>query len=270
MQYDPAHFDKLLAAAAQLPEADKVNLLSDSWALVEANRGSIADYFKLVEAVRADDNLAVWEQISGSLGYIDALYRGSDQRDSFRSYARSILKPVFDRVGWDPQPNEKTTTTLLRAQLISTLGEFADPDVMKSAHERFEKFLGDPKTLAPALRPAVFDVVARSADRKTWDQLHQLGLATKNSEEKGTYYHALTLAPAFAAETLALSLGDELAATRAARLVASVSLDGENPDLAWKFLHEHRAALAAKLDSLGRNLFSAAGRERFQRSGARG
>ncbi|MEO6872734.1 MAG: M1 family metallopeptidase [Chthoniobacterales bacterium] len=251
VQYDPAHFRQLLAAAAQLPDADKVNLLSDSWALVKADRGSIADYFQLVEAVRADDNLAVWEQITDALSYIDGLYRGSNDRAAYQAYARSILNPVFDRVGWEPQPNEKATTGLLRVELISILGEFGDPAVRAGARSRFEKFLGDPKTLVPALRPAVFDVVARSADRKTWDQLHQLGLTTKNAGEKGTYYHALALSPDFTAEALALSLGTELPATRAARLVASVSLEGEKPALAWKFLQKNRTALDAKLDSLG-------------------
>ena len=255
VQYDPAHFDKLLAVAAQLPEADKVNLLCDSWALVKAERGSVANYFKLIGAIQADDNLALWEEIRGSLDYIDDLYRGSDQRGAYRAYARSILKPVFAQVGWEPQPNEKATTGLLRVELISTLGKFADPDVMAGARERFQKFLSDPNSLAPALRPPVCEVVGRSADRKTWDRLHQLGLTTKNIEEKGNYYSALALAPDFAADTLALSLGQELPATRAAQLVAEVSLVGEKPELAWKFVQTHRAAMDAKLDSFGEAYF---------------
>src|SRR5262249_30824742 len=97
--YDHAHFEKLITSAAQLPEADKVNLLSDMWALVQADRGSIWDYFKLVETLREENSLALWEQISATLSAIDFLYLENSERTAFQAYGCSLLKPVFDRVG---------------------------------------------------------------------------------------------------------------------------------------------------------------------------
>ena len=99
VRYDAAHFEKLLAVAAQLPEGDKVNLASDTWALVQSGQGAISDYFKLVEALREDNSVALWEEITTSLNFVDLLYRESDERPRFQAYGRSILKPVFGRVG---------------------------------------------------------------------------------------------------------------------------------------------------------------------------
>ncbi len=254
-RYGAAHFAKLLAVAAQLPEAEKVNLLSDRWALVKADRGSVEDYFKLIEAVRADDNLAIWEQITGALTEIDALYRGSDERGAYRAYARSILNPVFQRVGWELRPNEKATTGLLRVTLLGALGGLADPEVVAGARARFQKFLSEPESLAPALRPSVCRTVARSADRKVWNDLHELARTTKNFTEKVNYYSALCFASDFAAETLALSLSDELPVPGTAPVIATVSRQGERPELAWQFVQDHRAALDARLGSLGDSNF---------------
>jgi len=64
---------------------------------------------------------------------------------------------------------------LLRTQLIIELSEFGDEDVIAGARERFKKFVTDPNTLPPDLRPAVLDAVGRYADQKTWDKLHELG-----------------------------------------------------------------------------------------------
>jgi aminopeptidase N len=89
-QYDGAHFEKLVASAAQLPEADKVNLASDAWALVQADRGSISDYFKLVETLREENSLALWEQITATLSTIDFLYLGNSERAGFQAYGRSL------------------------------------------------------------------------------------------------------------------------------------------------------------------------------------
>ena len=252
-EYDGAHFEKLLASAAQLPEADKVNLVSDTWALVEANRGSISDYFKLVEALREDNDLALWEQITATLSSIDFLYLGNSERSTFQTYGRSLLKPVFDRIGWEPKKGEEVATGLLRAKLIAELSEFGDEDVIAGARERFEKFLADPNTLPPDLRPAVLDVVGRYADQKGWDKLHELGLKTQSVEEKGNFYHAMAAAlrPELTKRTLPLSLTDELPASRATSLVFWVASTGEQPELAWDFAQAYRKELDAKLSALG-------------------
>src|SRR6266576_3367899 len=150
-QYNGPHFEKLLALVAQLPEADKVNLISDAWALVQADRGSISDYFKLVEDLREDNSLALWEQITATLSAIDFLYLGNGERAAFQAYGRSLLKPVFDRLGWEPKKGEEVTTGLLRTKLITELSEFGDEDVIASARERFKTFVADPNTLPPDL-----------------------------------------------------------------------------------------------------------------------
>jgi aminopeptidase N len=257
--YDSAHFQKLLASVAHFPEADKVTLVSDTWALVQADRRPIADYFKLVETLRGDDGLALWEQITTALSYIDWLYIGSKDRPAFQTYARSLLRPVFDRLGWDPKPGEEAARGLLRVNLITTLGDLADQGVIDIARERFQKFLADPQTLAPDLRPAVFGVVGRYADQKTWETLHELGLKTKSIEEKGRFYFALSAAldPDLAKRTLPLSLTDELPASRAVGLVTSVSRSAEQPALAWEFAQAQRKQLEPKLDALGKVRFLA-------------
>ena len=116
-QYDRAHFEKLVASAAQLPEADKVNLVSDTWALVQADRGSISDYFKLIEALREENSLALWEQITATLSTIDFLYLGNSERAAFQAYGRSLLKPVFDRLGWEPKKGEEVTDRVAAHQV---------------------------------------------------------------------------------------------------------------------------------------------------------
>jgi aminopeptidase N len=260
VQYDAEHFEKLLAAAPKLEEADKINLVSDTWAMVEAGRGAISNYFKLVEALRGDNDLALWEQITTTLSYIDSLYLGNKERPAFQAYARSLIRPVFDRVGWDPKPGEEVATGLLRVKLISELGELRDEAVIAGARERFQKFVADPKTLSPNLRPAVLGVVGRYADGKTWDTLHQLGMATKSIEEKGILYHAMAmaLAPELAKKTLPISLGDELPASRVIGLVSEVSTEGEQPALGWEFVQAHRQQLDPKLGSLGKIRFAPA------------
>jgi aminopeptidase N len=251
-QYDDTHFEKLKALAPQLPEADKVNLVSDMWALVEADRGSISGYFKLVEALREENSLALWEQITATLSTIDFLYLGNSERAAFQAYGRWLLKPVFDRVGWEPKKGEHVADGLLRVKLIAELSEFSDEDVMAGARERFKKFLADPNILPPDLRPALLDVVGRYANPQMWDKLHELGLKTQSIEEKRNFYHAMAAAlnPELAKRMLPLSLTDELPPAQAIFLVIWVAMVGEQPEIAWNFAQANREKLDAKLSAV--------------------
>ncbi|MFL6542874.1 MAG: M1 family metallopeptidase [Chthoniobacterales bacterium] len=257
VQYDPPLFTRLLAAAGKFSEADKVNLVSDSWALVRADRGKMADYFAVLDAVRDDHGLALTEQINSTIAFIDGLCLKAPQRPAFQTYARTLLEPALARVGWDAQPGEEVATGLLRVALISRLGAVGDDKVIDEARNRFTKFLADPNSLAPNLRPPVLDIVGRYADDATWQKLHQLGREAKSTEQKVEIYRAMAdaIAPELAAKNLALAVSDEVPPNLGVEMVIDVAHGGEQPEMAFEFAKEHRKELDAKLDSVARVYF---------------
>jgi aminopeptidase N len=237
---------------------DRVNLLSDAWALVQAGRAPVSLYFGLVENLPASTELAEREQIINVLDFINRLLAGSPQREKFQRYARSLLRPTFEALGWEPKEGEPPTSGNLRASLINALGDLTDPEIIRGCRERFEKYLANPASLAPDLRPPVLAVVGRYADEKTWNKLHELGLKTTSTEEKQNYYNALAEAidPKLVKKTLPIALTDELPTSRAVFLVPMVARDSGHPDMAWEFAKANMKALLAKTDALGANRFA--------------
>ncbi len=173
-------------------------------------------------------------------------------------YAQSLLRPTFETLGWEPKEGQPPTAGNLRADLINTLGDLNDPEIITGCRERFEKYLANPASLAPDLRPPVLAVVGRYADEKTWTNLHELGLKTTSIEEKQNYYNALAEAidPKLVKKTLPIALTDELPTSRAIFLVAGVARDSGHPDIAWEFAKANMKALLAKSDAVGVNRFA--------------
>jgi aminopeptidase N len=258
VEYDEASWKLLLGTLKNLGVEDRVNLLSDAWGLVQANRGSIGLYFELVEKLPASTELAEHEQIIHVLDFINRLLSGSSEQEKFQRYARSLLRPTFDAVGWETKPDEKAATANLRASLITALGNLNDPKVVANCRERFKAYLTNPKSLAPDLRPAVFSVVGRYADELTWNELHQLGLKTTSVEEKQNYYDALAGAidSKLVKKSLPIALTDELPTSRAVFLVLRVARESGHPDVAWDFARANMKALLAKTDALGANTYA--------------
>ncbi len=258
VEYDEPSWKLLLDALPKLSVADRVNLMGDAWAFVQANRAPLSTYFDLIERLPAGVELAEREQIINAFDYISRLLVGNPTRGKFQSYARSILRPTFDQLGWEPKKDETPRAALLRASLIDALGDLDDQGIVAGCRERFQKYIVDPASVAPDLRPSIFRIVGRYTDDATWNELHELGLKTTSTEEKQNYYDALAAArdPKLAAQTLQISLTDELPTSRAVFLVAKVARDSEHPDLAWNFAKANMKALLAKTDALGVNRYA--------------
>ena len=243
--------DAIVQRAAELPEADRLDMLNDMWALVEAARIPAASYLELATKLAGDNSYAIIAKIVDSVWFIDGLSRGRTERNAFRKWARDLFQPQLDRLGWDAKPGEKPLDDLRRNAVIRTLGGLGDEAVLREARARFAK----PETLTGDLRDNVWWLVGRNADEKIYEHLHEAAKKTDSVEQKRSLYGALAAAhdPALIQKTLAISLADELPPQHAARLVQRVAGGSEQPELAWEFAQKHIRELIAKLSSFRAN-----------------
>jgi aminopeptidase N len=258
VEYDEPSWEQLLDSLPKLGVADRVNLLGDAWAFVQANRTPLSSYFYLIEKLPAGVELAEWEQIINAFDYINRLLIGNAAREKFQNYARSILRPTFDRLGWEPEKDDAPRAALLRASLIEALGELNDQGIVAGCRQRFQKYIVEPEAIVPDLRASVFRVVGHYADDPTWSKLRELGLKTTSTEEKQNYYDALASArdPRLVTKSLQISLTDELPTSLAVFLVGKVARDSDHPDLAWDFAKANMKVLLSKTDAAGINRYA--------------
>jgi aminopeptidase N len=248
VQYDAAMRAALTRSIDRLAPADRADFIGDTWALVQAGRVAPAVFFDLVERVAGDDNRAVADQVIRVLTRIDHLQWNRSERAAFQAYGRAVLRPLFDRIGWDAVPSEPADNALLRTRLIGVLGTFGDDEVVAEAKRRFAEFVRDPASLPTALREPLTHLAGRYADRATYDTLLALARRTTSTDERVRYYMAAAAArdPTLASETLAMTLTDELPTTLIGRVISTVASQGEHRDVTWNFVKANFGALAAK------------------------
>src|SRR5437867_5674308 len=103
VEYDEPSWILLLQALPKLGAEDRVNLLSDAWALVQPDRAPVSLYFGFVEKLPASTDIAEREQVVNVLDFINSLLVEDPKRGNFQRYARSLLRPTFDTLGWAPK-----------------------------------------------------------------------------------------------------------------------------------------------------------------------
>ena len=254
-EYSAPLFKRLRKAVPHLAEVDRLNLLDDTWALVEAGHMPPSDYLNLADAIADRPSPTELGRIIGVLGSIDTMESGTENRAGFRAWAIRFLQPHMTQLGWDARPGETPLESNLRSSLIRALGLFGDPATVREARARFAAYLENPASLSGNLRGPVFLTVGRNADEATWEKLHALAKNADSFEQKRALYAALTSVrdAALASKTLAMALTNELVAPEAARIVGRVSYDGEHPELAWNFAREHLETLLEKLPAISVN-----------------
>jgi aminopeptidase N len=254
-QYDAASLKPLVASLPQFGAADRANLLGDQFALFLAGRAPLPTYLDMLPQLANETNIAVWNDTLHHLRRLDGLARGTAVRPAFRAFARTLLRPEFDRLGWDAKPGESFLDTLLRPDVIAALGRFEDPDVIAEARSRFDRFTKDPASLPPDLREPVLEIVGHRADQAIYAKLGELGATATSTEEKLRYFGAMASAedPKLIQETVVLAASGQIPNGRVAQMIGAASTRSDNPDEVWRDVLPRQKDLRAHLTEESQN-----------------
>jgi aminopeptidase N len=246
--YDDATFAVNAAAFGTLPDPDRIALLDDQWALASSGQAPLATYLTLARSMGDDLDARAWDQITGALGTIEYSERGRPGHAAFTALARTIVKPVADRLGWNAKPNETPGIQNLRREVLAELGAWGDPAVIAEARKRFAAFLNNRNAIATDDQGTILIIVAQNAGATAFAQLHAVARAGKNETEKDRYYDALMHVrdARLAKQAVAIALSAEIPPQAAASRLGSIqTLAHEHPALAWQALKANVNALIA-------------------------
>jgi aminopeptidase N len=217
-------------------DGDRIALLDDQWALVGNGEAPLHDFLALASSMGADRDTRAWQQIARALGSIEYAERGSPGHQTFAAYARALIKPVADGLGWDPAPQETPDVGDLRDTLLRDLGQWGDQATIDEARRRFAAFVKDPHSVSADAQNTLLAIVGQNADPATFEKLHALGRAAKDETFLRRCYAALARVkdPQLAHQVVQIALSDELppqANTLGLRML--FNLAREHPRLSW-------------------------------------
>jgi aminopeptidase N len=241
-RYDAATLAINTKNFGQMKDSDRIALLDDQWALVESGVDPLPTYLALASSMGSDLDTTAWTQIVVALETIDFAERGSVGHEAFALYARSILQPPFEKLGWIAKAGETPDVQLLRRTIIRELGTLGDPAVISEARKRFAAFLGDRGSISPDDQGVIMNIVAQHADAATFEQVHAVARASKDETEMRRYYIAMMSVqdPILAQQAAQVALSTEISPQAdSLRLQLIRRLAFEHPQLAWQVFRDN-------------------------------
>jgi len=245
------HYDAATLATdtknfGMLKDTDRIALLDDQWALVESGVDTLPTYLALAGAMGKDVDTRAWHQIAHALASIEYDERGSPGHEAFAAYARNVLRPPFEQLGWSAKADETPDVQDLRQTLIQELGSLGDEGVIDEARKRFAAFVKDHSAIPPDYQASILKIVAQYADAATFEQLRAVAAAAKDETEFRRYYSALMAVrdPALAKEATEIALSPQIPAQAdALRLELIAQLAGEHQQLSWQVFRDNNERL---------------------------
>ncbi len=253
--YTPAHFAALAGSITKLSEVDQIGLTADAYGLANSGDATIERYLALVGGLNSDASPLLWSMVSGQFAGIDRMLQGAPEQTAFRIKARSLLRPVFDRVGWTGRADEISAMKQLREDIIPVLGLFGDPAVSADAARYAEASFTDPASVPGPIRQPALQVFSYNATPAQWDALHARAMAEKSPVAKQQLYRNLGAVhdEALANRALAIALTDEVAVPTRATIIQAVA--SQHPAMAFDWATAHQDAVNGMLESSTRSGF---------------
>ena len=242
--YEPEHLKALTRRFAGLAPADRVTLLSDSFALMQAGQLPMASYVALLEALpQAGDagRTALWSLAGTQLGFLDIALAGTPAQQALHAAARSLLAPQLARLGWTPRRGDDVQTLQLRGTLIELLARFDHPATVEQALRLFDAHEAGRAVLPGSIRAAVVHAAGVHADRARFDRLLARLKSADGEEERQLFAHALAAGrdAARAEELLAASLAGVAPPNVASAIPGMMARDSPFGELAYRFTLSH-------------------------------
>jgi len=266
--------DEMLARLAQAVEkgeltsaADRVGLIMDAYALVKANNKMTPEALvKLLASYKNESNTIVWQGLADALGGLETVLSDDDTiYPQFCQFARGLVLPLLNKIGWDGKADDGHLTSILRGTMISLLSTFCSDDqaVKDQVNTRCNSFLEDPSnvsTLPTDIKVPVFKIYLKNGSTTEYEKIKGYFYSAKDNAERK---HVLNTLGSISSKDLKMQTLDwttsgEVKLQDFFYAIGSVGRSGKvGREMTWQYFQDHHVRLAQMLAQASPSLMDA-------------
>ncbi|KAM7358359.1 puromycin-sensitive aminopeptidase [Cochliomyia hominivorax] len=246
-RYSKEMLEKLMPAVRnmELPPLDRLGLIDDMFAMVQAGQASTAEVLELIDSYRNETNYTVWTAITNSLSNLHILISHTDLMDHFNKYGEKLYRPVAERLGWEVKEGENHLDTLLRSLVLSRLVSFRCKDIISEAQKRFRDHANNVCPIPADLRSTCYKAVLQDGDEAIFEEMLSLYRATDLHEEQDRISRALGCIGNvdILRKVIDFAMSGEVRAQDSVFVIVAVAVNPKGRDMAWEFFKENNQKL---------------------------
>lgn len=192
--YSDDIFEDLFSNLDELDDIERHSLVSDTLAFVRNGQVPAASFLDLIGRFQDEEEHAVWSVIVSGLGLIEHHTLDEAVRGRFEEFVRELLRPAFDRLGWEPADDDPDLDRKLRGMLIGALGNLGEDNaVIKAANQIARDLISGDTHYDPEVANASLAVFARHGSKKEYDALWETYQEASTPLERRKYLRSVAV-----------------------------------------------------------------------------
>jgi aminopeptidase N len=183
---------KLVDDVNELTEREKIALLDNSEALLNAGDLSLADYMFVLNALIRDPHPLVFLPSLEKLITIGEKFVASDNRDSFARFIDQTVAGRLQEVGVESRNDDSEAVIQMRPRLVRALGQFgADEAARDAAVKLTNAYLESAESVQSGLALEAMRVTALNDDGGRYEQYQRAYLSSGSADQKSNILSAI-------------------------------------------------------------------------------
>jgi aminopeptidase N len=158
-------------ADQSLAPEDRWGLQNELYSLCKRGDVSFTEYLDFLAFYQAETAFLPLVSISNNLQYA-YLVMGAEKNETISSLVRPWFEEVLKHIGFEPGPDEKHTTSILREQLLWHTALSGSQSAIEFAGDQFARWM-QAQPVHPDIMKSVLQVAALGGDQQTFAWLDQ-------------------------------------------------------------------------------------------------
>ncbi|MDH3401826.1 MAG: M1 family metallopeptidase, partial [Chromatiales bacterium] len=256
---DPAQFQRLVQDMSALSNRERIALLDNSEALLNAGELSLADYMMVLDKALADPHPLVLRPALNALSGIAEDFIDPSNAEAFSRFVDDALEGRLEQIGLEAQTGESETIAQLRPTLVVFQGRYgSDEALRKQVIGVADKYLADSDSVSSGLGAAALEIKARFGGRKEFEAYRKAYLGASSETMKSALLGSMYFSdPEVINESLDWFITDAVPAGDAIYGIYLASDVLEDNSLVFQWLEKNLDRLVAKSPPVRRPYFPA-------------
>jgi ERAP1-like C-terminal domain len=151
----------------ELPPVDRWGIQNDLYAMVKRGDAKMEDYLDFLSHYAEEDASLPLSSIAANLHHAFVLLEGNSRR-KIAAAGRTLFEKVLESIGYEPGPQDKHTTSILRDQILWQAALYGSTRAETFCMTQFSLLLQDRK-VHPDIQRSVMQVGASCGTRETFE-----------------------------------------------------------------------------------------------------
>jgi alanyl aminopeptidase len=247
---------KLVDDVNELTDREKIALLDNSEALLNAGDLSLADYMSVLNALILDPHPLVLLPSLEKLITIGEKFIASDNRDSFARYVDQAVAGRLQQVGVESRSDDSEAVIQMRPRLVRVLGQFgADEAVRDAGASLTDAYFKSAESVESGLALEAMRITALNDDGGRYEQFQSAYLNSDSADQKSNILSAFYFDnPDVVRRHLDFSISASVPSGDAVKGLGFFAYILEDDSVLYAWLEENLDALQEKIPEFRRQL----------------